>query len=118
MLTSVILGIVPFCQTVLHTFAKNIYINLQITPGYNPEYMLGASKRNLFSANYAVLVITEPTAETGDRQVPGVQAQVRHPTKGSVTQQDLVLLGFLQMAIPQRLVETHSYFNINPTRQD
>lgn len=31
--------------------------------------MLGASKRNLFSANYAMLVITEMAADSGDRQV-------------------------------------------------
>lgn len=35
-----------------------------------PEYMLGASKRNLLSANYATLVKTEATVETGGRQEP------------------------------------------------
>lgn len=45
--------------------------------------MLGTSKRNLFSANYAMLVITEMTVErdSGDRQVPSVQAQVKHLAK-------------------------------------
>lgn len=44
--------------------------------------MLGISKRNLLSASYAMLVITEITVETlGTGRGPSVQAQVKRLAK-------------------------------------
>lgn len=81
--------------------------------------MLGASKRNLFSANYAMLVITETTVKTlGTGRCPVCRHRSNTWPRGPITQQHLVLLPFLQVAIPQRLAETHDYFKIHPTRHD
>lgn len=81
--------------------------------------MLGTSKRNLLSASCAMLVITEMSVETlGTGRGPVCRHRSSVWPRSSITQQHLVLLGFLQIAIPQRLVETHDRFKINPTGQD
>lgn len=60
-----------------------------------------------------MLVITETTVKPLGKA--GAQCA---GTGQTITQQHSVLLAFLQVAIPQRLVETHDYFKIHPTRHD
>lgn len=82
------------------TFTLNFKLLLVVS-----KYMLGASRRTLFSTKYAMLVVAEMIVETLGI---GRCLVCRHRSsiwpRGSVTQQHLVLLGFLQVAIPQRLV--------------
>lgn len=96
------------------TFILNFKLLLVVSRIY-----VRTSKRNLLSASYAILVITEMSVETlGTGRGPVCRHRSSIWPRSSMTQQHLVLLGFLQIAIPQRLVETHDRFKINPTGQD
>lgn len=106
-------------RTFILNFKLPLVIYKLLLTYITPEYMLGTSKRNLLSASYAMLVITEMSVETlGTGRGPVCRHRSSVWPRSSMTQQHLVLLGFLQIAIPQRLVETHDRFKINPTGQD